>query len=44
MSYGDVKRFHSENGQYAQAVRDGLNPAGVEKHHVEQAYREAEQT
>lgn len=42
VSYGDNKRWNKENDSYAQAVKDGLNPAGVESHHVRKAYEAAE--
>lgn len=42
VSYGDNKRWNKENDNYAKAVQDGLNPAGVETQHVRAAYEAAE--
>jgi len=40
--YSREKRFRADNDAFASAVRQGLNPAGVERHHVEAAHRSAD--
>lgn len=39
---GTEKAFNKENDNYAQAVKDGLDPVSVSNVAIEKAYREAD--
>ena len=41
LSAKDIKAFEGENAGYRQALKDGLNPQGVDRTSVRRAYEEA---